>query len=419
MALSSMYAGSGIPGTMPYGNSSPYQMNNMPNMNGYAAYQEPQRADMAMSPHYASGGHVGPLMGMIQGMGQGGDTILAHINPQEAEHLQQNFGMDINPFTGLPQFGKFGRTLKKLLPILGSVIGTVVGGPAGGAIGGAIGGAARGSKDKKGLFRGKVFKEALRGGLTGAALGSGAHLLGGGSMASLGHSFGLGGLGGAGSALGGAGGFGSGITGGIGSGALSALQGAGLGGAGLGGAAGASGLGGALSGLTGALGGPLNTILAGTALTGLLAGKMKPGKQEPIQDIVNRNRVSWGPESQYRAVTPLTRRQINPDERIYSPNEMHFFEDVNPPTRYMSHGGYLDGSSDGQADTIDAKLSDGEYVIPSYAVSGLGSGNNNAGAKVLDKFVKNIAVHQRSKKTGLPPKSKKPDKYLPNLRGVA
>lgn len=89
------------------------------------------------------------------------------------------------------------------------------------------------------------------------------------------------------------------------------------------------------------------------------------------------------------------------------------------PLRMMAKGGYLDGNTDGQADTIPAKLSDGEYVLPADVVSHLGNGNNNAGAKVADKMVKNIRIHKnvnppgvKGKKGRLPPKAKPIVEYV-------
>ena len=66
--------------------------------------------------------------------------------------------------------------------------------------------------------------------------------------------------------------------------------------------------------------------------------------------------------------------------------------------------GYLDGDSDGQADEVkanidgvqEARLSDGEYVLPADLVSLLGNGNSDAGAKALDKFMAMV----RKKGTG-------------------
>ena len=57
----------------------------------------------------------------------------------------------------------------------------------------------------------------------------------------------------------------------------------------------------------------------------------------------------------------------------------------------MARGRYLDGATDGMADKVparidgqqEARLSDGEFVIPADVVSHLGNGNSESGAKVL------------------------------------
>lgn len=50
----------------------------------------------------------------LQSYGTGGDTVLAHINPDEAKQLQQTKGMSVNPFTGLPSYGLFDSIGKAL-----------------------------------------------------------------------------------------------------------------------------------------------------------------------------------------------------------------------------------------------------------------------------------------------------------------
>jgi len=56
--------------------------------------------------------------------------------------------------------------------------------------------------------------------------------------------------------------------------------------------------------------------------------------------------------------------------------------------------GYATGSGDGRADLINARLSDGEYVIDSESVSLLGNGSNKAGAKMLNDMRKNLRSHK-------------------------
>jgi len=62
--------------------------------------------------YYAQGGQAHGLKSIaqeMQQMGRGGDTMLAHINPQEAALLKRLGGSGtINPVTGLPEFLKIG-----------------------------------------------------------------------------------------------------------------------------------------------------------------------------------------------------------------------------------------------------------------------------------------------------------------------
>jgi len=77
---------------------------------------------------YAAGGSVG--FG-----GQGGDTMLAHINPREAEVLRRMGGQGtVNPNTGLREYKGLRDALKIALPIAL----TFVAGPLGSVIGGSI-----------------------------------------------------------------------------------------------------------------------------------------------------------------------------------------------------------------------------------------------------------------------------------------
>lgn len=84
---------------------------------------------------------------------------------------------------------------------------------------------------------------------------------------------------------------------------------------------------------------------------------------------------------------------------------------------FFSEGGlnnrYVKGRGDGTSDSIPAMLASGEFVIPADVVSGLGNGDNDAGAKVLDEFLKTIRQHKRRADVRkLPPDSKGPLGYL-------
>jgi hypothetical protein len=46
------------------------------------------------------------LAQQLQQQGRGGDTVLAHITPEEAQLLESRGGSGtINPVTGLPEYG--------------------------------------------------------------------------------------------------------------------------------------------------------------------------------------------------------------------------------------------------------------------------------------------------------------------------
>lgn len=68
-------------------------------------------------------------------------------------------------------------------------------------------------------------------------------------------------------------------------------------------------------------------------------------------------------------------------------------------------GNYVRGKGDGQADLIPAMLADGEFVFDSSAVSTLGNGSSDSGAKLLDAFRESLREHTRSAPSDkIPPK---------------
>jgi len=98
-----------------------------------------------------------------------------------------------------------------------------------------------------------------------------------------------------------------------------------------------------------------------------------------------------------------------------------------PPVQQLAAGGlaalkegkYLNGASDGMADEVparidgkqEARLSDGEFVIPADVVSHLGNGNSDAGAKMLKSMMDRV----RKARTGNEKQGKQidPNKFLP------
>jgi hypothetical protein len=72
--------------------------------------------------------------------------------------------------------------------------------------------------------------------------------------------------------------------------------------------------------------------------------------------------------------------------------------------RGLTHPGHVHGAGGGQDDAIPARLSDGEFIMPSDVVSKLGDGSSDAGGKKLMKVVHGVRAHVATK--GFPPKTK-------------
>ncbi len=85
------------------------------------------------------------------------------------------------------------------------------------------------------------------------------------------------------------------------------------------------------------------------------------------------------------------------------------------------NGYYLGGKTDGMADKVparidgkqEARLSDGEFVVPADVVSHLGNGNSDAGADQLHSMMSNI----RQARTGNPEQGKQinPQQFMPKM----
>lgn len=216
-------------------------------------------------------------VGQLAARGRFGDTMLAHVSPEEAALLKARGGAgSVNPATGLPEYFKLKKLFAAILPIalnivapgLGAAIGTVLG--ATGTAAAVIGQAVIGGVSAK-IGGGNVLQGALLGGLTGG-LGGAA-----GSTVNSALDLGLGATGQ--SLLGGAlvGGVAGTATGqGFGRGALMGAAGAGIGqlAQGLGsGAVGAGiGAGGRMAGNMLAAGYRPREALVGGTLAGLATG---------------------------------------------------------------------------------------------------------------------------------------------------
>ena len=370
--------------------------------------------------------------------GRNGDTMLAHINPREAQMLKQAGGSGtINPSTGLPEYFDIGDFFKLVLPIalnfiaptLGSTIGAALGASAAWAP--ALGGALIGAGTSA-ITGGNPLQGAIMGGMGG---GLGGNL---GQMFAPDASAATQGL--LGSGLAGAvGGMASGrgpLEGAV-QGALGSYIGNAVGGMGGSGAVG-TGLAAGSENFRNAMvaGYDPQTALTSGALSGLAAGMRKPsqtavdslgspatkadaksgfsfdklGNLLPFAGLLSSGSSdaqqavkSMSPEQQEYFNRPSIKWDWPKMQRDASNANMSLSQFMaqnwpqvtsgtyNLPVVTKARGGPLSqiaymarGSGSGRDDTIDARLSDGEYVIDAETVALLGDGSSKMGAQRLD-----------------------------------
>lgn len=140
---------------------------------------EELKARMSSGQGFARGG-LAKAAKHLAAQGRGGDTMLAHINPREAEVLRRMGGTGtINPNTGLQEFKKgvfksIGKVFKSVAKIIKPIakialpiVATAIGGPWAGAAAGALTGAMDGGGLKGAILGG------LSGGLAPGGFGGG------------------------------------------------------------------------------------------------------------------------------------------------------------------------------------------------------------------------------------------------------
>ena len=146
-------------------------------LNAQGGEQAPMQPPAEQPMQLARGG-LAHAAEHIRRQGRHGDTMLAHINPREAEMLRRaGGGGTINPETGLPEFFSLKKFIKAVAPIaltflapgIGTAIGSALG--ASGAAATMLGGAVLGGGSAA-LTGGNIAQGALLGGLGGGLGGS-------------------------------------------------------------------------------------------------------------------------------------------------------------------------------------------------------------------------------------------------------
>lgn len=372
---------------------------------------------------YAKGG-LAHAAKEVRDAGVGGDDLIIHINRDEFEQLKKHWGEPtINPNTGMPQFTPFYKQ-SWFAPVAAigaaALMATGAGAPLGAALlpeslaGTTIAGAALPSVVGNALIGTGVG--ALTGGSKGAVTGA---LLGG-----LG-TIGAGALGSTGAGVTSSGQEGmSGWWNRMGSGDYFTLGASGVGPNGIpqageplpvprptGETATALGMTGSTAGDAakavadkGVLGGIMDSKWAlPAAILGVAALGNKPAAALPTSGATAP--ASTDPNATRRLDTaPLYRPRMalnldyynygaGPEATYYSPPVDTSTTTPQAPVQAATGGPlsrFVEGGGTGRSDSIDAKLSDGEYVIDAETVALLGDGSSKAGAKRLDQFRANI-----------------------------
>lgn len=407
-------------------------------MNGNAiAYERvsymPVMVDMTRpTANYAKGG-LARSAKQVAKAGEGGDSMVVHVNRAEFEEMVRHFGPpERNPETGMYAFKPFWKqkwfkqwaapvatvALSALAPGLGTALGTGLGltGTAASTVGTGLIGAGIG-----GLTGGE--RGALTGALTGGLAGYALPAMGITGPADPNGSIFSGGIfsptGGSGIAPainnlfnGAPAAAGAGLSpGGLaGPSGLAALEAAGPAGA----AAGAGGAAGGAGGAAAASPSLLNRlgqaaglgIVANAVLGGMTGGSQQSSSAPPQQNDPNMTRRL--PEVEFNRI----RRPLTGDLTRYGMQggEQSFYEDNALPDMpkedkeeekkarggllRAAQGRYVKGEGDGRQDKIPALLSDGEYVFDAETVSMLGNGSSDAGAKRLDQMREQIRRHK-------------------------
>lgn len=372
----------------------------------------PQKAFYDYSTPMARGG-LARAARRVAGAGRHGDTRLMHMAPEEVGALSRMGRLTRNPQTGLPEAFSLKKAFKVIAPVGGALLGNYLGGPLGSAIGGAAGSIVGGAKPQN-----AILNAALAYGL--GKIGQ-LEALGGTGLSSLSDDW---------DRL---------TSGALGGGtALDNLWGSDAPPAPLPKPAdpydmaepGLAGRGGAATGIAGQ-GGMLSagksSDLMKYAPLGLLAlSAMSPQQQQQAVAQAAAPQGNTGMAAEGLGVTfPGARKRklrsltdfdsltaaLDPTQAFYE-----YEHEGEGPIVYAARGGLaryargrmVRGPGDGVQDAIPARLSDGEYVVPSAAVSALGNGSTEAGGRRLDKMVSSTMRQRFGSPNRIPPRVRAP-----------
>jgi hypothetical protein len=154
--------------------------------------------------------------------------------------------------------------------------------------------------------------------------------------------------------------------------------------------------------------------------------QLPPEVRTPLQDL------PFDRQSQLPTMDDWYTYGMRPEESFYSANAIPSFkpndeEDPNAPQvaarggrihysrgALAAAGSFVRGRGTGRSDSIDAKLSDGEYVLTAEDVALIGDGSSDAGARRLDQWRRELRKHKGKAlaKGEISPNAKSPMAYL-------
>jgi hypothetical protein len=359
--------------------------------------------------------------------GRGDDDVLLHITAEEFEALKSQWGEpEINPNTGLPEYGflsklwkKVKKVVKKLAPVLSFALPFIPG------VGPALSGLSKGILGKLGASAATASKwapslgSALKGAATGAISGGGKGALRGALLGGL--------TGGGAKNIAQSMGFGTppiappqiyneGLAPGemgppsppMGPPTPTNLPQSAPGG----------------GGILGSIGNYVKQHPYKSAAIGALGLSMLGGmgsRKEPQQPQLPEEFTKHLPTLDFNREQQMTPQDWytygqRPEQSFYQQNEIPTY------TPGAAKGGalsrYVSGPGTGRSDSIPARLSDGEYVLTAEDVALIGDGSSNAGARRLDQWRRELRKHKgRALARGkISPNAKAPKAYLKGAR---
>ena len=356
----------------------------------------------AMGGEVEPGRPTDPELEKLRLEGRKGDTELVIITPELLEIFSEWRGKepDINPVTGLPEFGWF----QSIIRIAAPVVGAIFGGPAGAALAGGLATKLTGGSWMKSLGAGALsglgaFAAPALGGMVQNSFPGLSNALGGATRGLLGENV--------------VGALGRLFTPAPGGGSVAGLNTVGRMIPGAAGQASSQGLGQVGMQSAGQTGGGLLSSIISKGLpligSGLLMAKghqqEQKGLREYQQSLENREnrdrqeqeglREKYGYNAKLNPVKPFqwkpTNDQPTRKEMERGITRRNFDYDLAAP---YAQGGAIRGIGKGQQDNIHKNIKENSYIIDASTVSDLGDGSTNAGMHELDKFLSRLPSNQ-------------------------